>query len=284
MLTSDGEFHSARRQFARWAESGDIALERVPTEPFESFSQRFLERALAGDHDFIFVSQLLFGTGRPFDKVEELAALSAPEGPWIVIDGYHAFMAIPQPFGPAAAKSAFYLAGGYKYAMAGEGCAFLHSPPGFGPRPPITGWYAEFEDLTLPPGSVGYAKDGSRFMGATFDASGLYRFNAVQRMLHDNGLTTDRISAHVEMLKRMLFERIAGTALERAELLNPLDGASHARFLAFRSGMAQSWCAELAAKNCIADVRGNVLRIGLGLYHAEADIDRFAELTTGLPA
>ena len=26
VLTSDGEFHSARRQFARWSESGDIAL------------------------------------------------------------------------------------------------------------------------------------------------------------------------------------------------------------------------------------------------------------------
>src|SRR5438874_2727845 len=37
--------------------------------------------------------------------------------------------------------------------MSGEGCAFLHPPPGFGERPPITGWFAEFEDLTLPPGS-----------------------------------------------------------------------------------------------------------------------------------
>jgi hypothetical protein len=85
--------------------------------------------------------------------------------------------------------------------MAGEGCAFLHAPAGYGERPRITGWFAEFEDLTLPPCSVGYRKDAMRFMGATFDASGLYRFNAVQRMLKENGLTTVRISAHVTALQ-----------------------------------------------------------------------------------
>ena len=29
-----------------------------------------------------------------------------------------------------------------------------------------------------------------RFMGATFDPSALYRFNAIQRMLEENGITT----------------------------------------------------------------------------------------------
>jgi selenocysteine lyase/cysteine desulfurase len=168
--------------------------------------------------------------------------------------------------------------------MAGEGCAFLHAAPGFGARPPITGWYAEFDDLTLPPGSVGYAADASRFMGATFDASGLYRLNAVQRMLHENGLTTERIAAQVAILQQRLLERIAGTALQEAELLNPLDGAPHARFLAFRSPKAQHWCEELRARNCITDVRGDVLRIGLGLYHDEADIDRFASIAAQLSA
>jgi len=284
VLTSDGEFHSARRQFGRWAESGDIALELVPAEPFDSFSERFLERARAGNHDLIFVSQVLFGSGRQFKEIQQLAAAAAPEGPWVVIDGYHAFNAIPQPFAKTAAQSAFYLAGGYKYAMAGEGCAFLHAPPGFGARPPITGWYAEFEDLTLPPGSVGYARDASRFMGATFDASGLYRFNAVQRMLADNGLTTSSISDHVERLQRLLLEKIATTPLGGAELLNPFDGSPHARFLALRSVRADPWRSELAARNCIVDVRGDVLRIGLGLYHEEADVDRFGGLAAQLSA
>ena len=64
------------------------------------------------------------------------------------------FHGVDRPFGDAAAQSAFYV-GGVSYAMAGEGCAFMRAPQGFGARPPVTGCFAEFEDLTLPPGGVG---------------------------------------------------------------------------------------------------------------------------------
>lgn len=282
VLTSDGEFHSARRQFVRWEEAGAATVERVPVEPFDSFSDRFLEAAQRRGLGLIFVSQVLFGPGRIFDRVEELAALGKPEGPWVVIDGYHAFMAIDRPLGQAAADSAFCLGGGYKYAMAGEGCAFMHAPPGYGERPRITGWFAEFEDLSLPPGSVGYAKDASRFMGATFDPSGLYRFVAVRRMLAKSGLTTARISEHVAGLQKQLLDSISDTPLAKAELLNPIDGGPHARFLAFRSPSAQRWYEELKAKNCITDVRGDVLRIGFGIYQDENDVGRLIGLLRGL--
>ena len=282
VLTTDGEFHGARRQFARWEEEKWISLERIATEPFDDFGERFLSAAQNGEHDLILVSQVLFGSGRIMDRVEELAALGRPNGPWVVIDGYHAFMALEEPFGTAAAETAFYLGGGYKYAMAGEGCAFLHAPPGFGPRPPVTGWFAEFEDLSLPPGSVGYARDATRFLGATFDPSALYRFTAVQRMLAEGGLTTARISDHVGGLQAKLLDSVAGTPLSEAELLNPIDGAQHARFLAFRSPRAQRWYAELKAKNCITDVRGEVLRIGFGIYQDESDVARLCDLVAGL--
>ena len=282
VLTTDGEFHSARRQFARWAEDGWLALDKVAAEPFDSLGERFLEAAQTGDHDLILVSQVLFGSGRIFDRAVELATLGNADGPWVVIDGYHAFMALDRPFDEASARTAFYLGGGYKYAMAGEGCALLHAPPGFGPRPPITGWFAEFEDLTLPSGSIGYAKDARRFLGATFGPSALYRFNAVRRMLDDNGLTTARISGHVAALQAQLLEAIAGTAFGQAELLNPLDSSPHARFLAFRSADAQRWFAELLAQDCITDVRADVLRIGFGIYQDEDDVGRLAKLLAAL--
>ena len=282
VLTSDGEFHSARRQLARWEEAGAAEMERIPVEPADSFSERFLEAACSGMHDVIFVSQVLFASGRIFDRIEELAALGRAKGPWVAIDGYHAFMAIDRPFGEPSASSAFYVGGGYKYAMSGEGCAFMHAPTGFGERPQITGWFAEFEDLTLPPGRVGYAKDASRFLGATFDPSALYRFTAVRRMLNENGLTTDRITAHCAALQQRLLERIGGMPLGDAELLNPLGPGPHARFLAFRSANAQRWYAQLKAQDCITDVRGDVLRIGFGIYQDEGDVDRLVGLLGGL--
>ena len=283
VLMSDGEFHSARRQMSRWEESGEIVLTRVGAEPFDDFSSRFLDAAKAGEYDLILVSHVLFNSGRTFDLLAELAALAGPEGPWVVVDGYHAFMAIETPLDATTAASVFYLGGGYKYAMAGEGMGFMHCPPGFGTRPPVTGWFAEFGELTAPPGSeIGYTIDAMRFMGATFDPSALYRFSAVRRMLKENGITTSRVAARVANLQSQMLVAITGSALGEAELLNPLDGRPHARFLAFRDERAQRWCAELKAKQCITDVRGDVLRIGFGLYHDEEDVERFAALAAQL--
>jgi selenocysteine lyase/cysteine desulfurase len=98
-------------------------------------------------------------------------------------------------------------------------------------------------------------------------------------MLKENGLTTCLISAHVTTLQEQLLEKVAGTPFGDAERLNrPGD----ARFLAVRSPEAQRWSAELEAKNCITDVRGDVLRVGLGIYHDESDIDAFVALAAGL--
>lgn len=277
VLTTDGEFHSARRQLARWVESGDVALTSVAAEPFDSFSDRFLSAARFGPFDLILVSQLLFGSGAVMHETAELAALADPAGPWVVIDGYHAFMGVDRPLPPEVAASAFYLAGGYKYAMSGEGMGLMHCPPGFGERPPLTGWYAEFDDLTLPPGMIGYARDAMRFMGATFDPSALYRFLHVRRMLAEHGLTTARISAMAEGLQHRMVDGLAETPLGEAELLNPPGDGPQARFLALRHPHAQRWCADLMARNVITDVRGDVLRIGFGLYHDEEDVDAFLE-------
>ena len=259
VLASDGEFHSFRRQSQRWAEAGRIALTTVPLE-------QVVETAQNGQFDLIFASQVQFNSGQALGGIEQLAALARPDGPWVVIDGYHGFMATPTDLSQVADR-VFYLGGGYKYAMAGEGVCFLHAPPGFAPRPENTGWYAAFDSLTARQGEVGYAPDGRRFLGSTFDPSGLYRFNAVQRMLVHEGLSTAAISVHCDGLKARF---MAADPLPQLRLIS----GPQARFLALQGQAAPALYDALTARNAVTDLRGDVLRIGFALYHEESDVDR----------
>lgn len=275
VLATDGEFHSFRRQAQRWAEAGEIELTLVAAED-PDFAERFTQVARSGVFDLVFVSHVFFKSGVVFDEAWRLAELTRPEGPWLVVDGYHGFRAVPTDLA-AVADRLFYLAGGYKYAMAGEGAAFLHAPPGFGPRPVVSGWYAEFADLEGVAGAVGYRRDAGRFLGATFDPSGLYRFVAAARMLDENGLSTPVVSAHVAALQgQLLSEMRSGRAgrLAEATLLNPPGDRPAARFLAFRHPEAAAWSRALAERHVLTDVRDDVLRIGFGLYHDAGDVDR----------
>ena len=282
-LSTDGEFHTFRRQAQRWAEAGEIELTLVESDA-PDFAERFLSTAREGRFDLIFVSHVFFKTGLVFDRVWELADLARPEGPWVVVDGYHGFRAVPTDLS-AVADRIFYLAGGYKYAMAGEGAAFLHAPEGFGARPVLTGWYAEFGDLEGPPGGVGYARDAGRFLGATFDPSGLYRFVAAGRMLEAEGLSTAAIADHVTGLQRTLLTRIAAGAagpLKQAVVLNPPGRGPQARFLALRHPDAQAWKLGLADRSVVVDVRDDVLRVGLSIYHDEDDLQPFCAACAAL--
>lgn len=277
ILSTDGEFHSFRRQAERWEEAGEAVVTRVPVEPFETFDDRFMAAAQAGGFELILVSEVFFRSGQAFGRTADLAALADPAGPWVVIDGYHGFMATPTDLSQVADR-VFYLAGGYKYAMAGEGACFLHAPEGFCPRPVVTGWFAEFGDLSGPPGGVLYRSDGGRFWGATMDATPLYRFNSVRRMLDQAGLTTADISAHAHgLMERFQAAATGGEAgrLDAATLINPLSGdARRARFLAFRHDDAPAWRARLLDAGVITDVRDDVIRFGFGLYQDEADVER----------
>ena len=258
VLASDGEFHSFRRQSLRWAEAGRIELVTVPLE-------QLVDKAQAESFDLIFASQVQFNSGQKLDGIERLAALARPDGPWVVIDGYHGFMATPTDLS-GIANNAFYLSGGYKYAMAGEGVCFLHAPPGYAPRPEVTGWYAAFDDLAARQGGVGYAPDGRRFLGSTFDASGLYRFNAVQRMLAAEGLSTAAISAHCDALKTQF---IAANPLPGLRLIS----GPKARFLALQGESAPALYDALDRAGVVTDLRGDVLRIGLAIYQDDSDVD-----------
>jgi selenocysteine lyase/cysteine desulfurase len=269
ILTTDSEFHSFSRQIARLEENGDIVVTRVPVEPFSTFDERFRNAAQAS-HDLVFVSQVFFNSGFRAD----LAQLAESSGDaMLVIDGYHGFMALPTDFN-ALADRAFYIAGGYKYAMAGEGACFMHCPPGWGLRPMDTGWFAVFGDLSKAQGGqVPYSEDGWRFMGATFDASGLYRFNAVMRWLSGTGITVEDIHQHALALQRQFLKGLAGSRiLAETSLVVPAEELRRGNFLTFDRADAERIYRHLKARRIITDVRGTRLRLGFGLYQAEGDV------------
>jgi len=282
VLTTSSEFHSFSRQLARLEEDRLVQVSRIATEPFDSFEARFAEAANAERHDLVFFSHIFFDSGFRVCDLASIVAAIPDRDTFVVIDGYHGFMAVPTNL-DAIAERAFYLAGGYKYAMAGEGACFLHCPPSYGPRPRDTGWYAGFSALEKSGGGVPYAEDGSRFLGATFDVSGLYRFNAVQEWLQSEDWTIAKMLAHVRAIERSFLRELdlLNTTINSSGLLVP-DEPRRGRFLAFRTADAGAITAALAERNILVDFRGDRLRVGFGIYHDERDAIELARALTSV--
>jgi selenocysteine lyase/cysteine desulfurase len=277
VLSTDSEFHSFTRQSRRWEEEGLAIVDRVPTQPFETFADRFTTELRAGAHDFVYFSQVFFDSGFALDGLDRVVSAVSEHATLVVVDGYHAFMAFPVDLGPIQDR-VFYVAGGYKYAMSGEGVCFLHCPPGYAPRPVDTGWYASFGQLESGVGdTVAYATDGTRLAGATFDPSGIYRMEAVLTWLAETGITPGVISDHVKALQRHF---LATGALPGR--LVPSEAHSRGNFLTFESSRAAEIYAGLHERRVITDHRGDRLRIGFGIYHDEQDVDRLAGILTDL--
>lgn len=277
VLTTDGEFHSFTRQMARLAEEGRAAMEVVPTEPFDTFAERFAARARAGGHDLVYLSQVFFNSGFAVEDVPAIVAAVPDPRTIVMIDGYHGFMARPTDLAPVQDR-AFYLGGGYKYVMAGEGACFMACPAGYVARPVDTGWFAGFDTLAAHGAAVGYASGGARFWSGTFDPTGLYRFNAVMRWLAGIGVDAGTVAARVAALQADFVARLEAcgiAGLRRGDLV--VEGLPRGNFLAYRSPRAPELCTRLEAGGIVADHRRDVLRIGFGLYHDLADMPVLVE-------
>ncbi|HEX5696097.1 MAG TPA: aminotransferase class V-fold PLP-dependent enzyme, partial [Acidimicrobiia bacterium] len=276
ILSTDAEFHSFNRQSRRWEEAGLAIVDRVTAEPFDSFAERFTREARAGAHDLIYLSQVFFDSGFVVPDLDRIVSSVPNERTLIVIDGYHGFMALPTNLG-AIQDRVFYLAGGYKYAMAGEGACFLHCPTGAAPRPVDTGWFAGFGQLETGVGTqISYGEDGSRFAGATFDPSGIYRLDAVLRWLETEEMTVTRIHAHVTDLQRRFLDGAPSPGV-----LLPPEPYQRGNFLTFRSEQAGDIYRSLHDRDVITDFRGDRWRIGFGIYQDESDVDRLLQHVIG---
>jgi len=152
-------------------------------------------------------------------------------------------------------------------------------------RPRNTGWYAGFGNLAGKQAGVDYDPAGWRFMGATFDPSGLYRMQASLGWLAGNQLDAHTIHGHARALQDLFLSGLAGrpsSPVQPSALLLRPDKTATGNFLTFVDPQAGELFQRLRRSGIEFDHRGDRLRAGFGLYHTAADVelllDRLASL------
>ncbi len=275
LVTTDGEFHTIRRQLDRLAEAG-LEILAVPASPTQTLAER-----LAAEVDTrcaaVLVSTVLFQNGHRVPGLADLSAVCERHGAELLLDVYHQLGVVPLSVPEDGFENAFVVGGGYKYCQLGEGNCFLRVPPGCRLRPVLTGWYSEFAALEEvgQRGAVVYGEGAARFAGATYDPTSHYRAAAVfdffaaqsldARLLrtvsqHQLGLLADRFDALDLDPKRV--DR------ERGLSLDALGG-----FLTLRSPRARLLCAALRARGVRTDTRGDTLRLGPAPYLCDGQLE-----------
>jgi selenocysteine lyase/cysteine desulfurase len=269
LVTTDGEFHTLRRQVDRLEEAG-LEIVRVAAEPAATLAER-MAAAVDSRTALAAVSAVLFRTAQRVPGLGTLADACELHGAELLVDTYHALNVTPFSINDGLAN-AFVVGGGYKYCQLGEGNCFLRLPPHCEMRPVITGWYAEFEALEDKVSSkVLYARGGDRFAGATYDPTAHYRAVEVFDYFQSRGLTPAllrEVSQHQVGLLAAAFDDLDAdpNVIDRERRL-PLE--AFGGFLALRTEHASALSASLYARGVSNDHRDGILRLGPAPYLAD---------------
>lgn len=266
IVTTDGEFHTIRRQLDRLVEEG-LEVVKVPAQPVDTLAERVASEVDDGTAA-VMISSVLFTTGLIVPHLEVVADACARHGAEMLVDSYHSLGVVP--FDLEGLAQAFVVGGGYKYLQLGEGNCVLRVPPGCTLRPAITGWFSEFAELAdeRVPGRVAYGTGPARFAGSTYDPTSAYRGAAVLDFFEAQGLdphSLRSVSMHqVELLKRTFLE----LDLDPGEvcLESDVDPEARGGFLALRARNAGRLFERLLERGVRTDYRGDVLRFGPAPY------------------
>jgi selenocysteine lyase/cysteine desulfurase len=274
VVTTTSEFHSFSRQIARLKEWDKFEVIAIDNES-EHFEQEFLN-AINSQTDIIFISHVFFNSGKILSNefIQNIIDHKS-EKTVFCLDAYHGFCAIPTDIGPFE-DDLFYLAGGYKYAQAGEGVCFMSVPKNCKLRPLNTGWFASFDSLESAQEEVSYAQDGMRFWGATQDVTGFYRFNYVWSEFKDVGLDIEKIHRYIQSLQTQFLNNLI---FKESLLIKDLSQCGHFITLELKTAQEAKEIHDwLADEGIITDYRANRLRFGFGLFLTQDDISKASEL------
>lgn len=269
LVTTDGEFHTLRRQLGRLAEEG-IDVEWVPSRPAATLSERLC--AACDDRTAaVLVSAVLFATAEIVPGLDAVADRAARHGAELLVDAYHALGPVPFALDALGLSDAWVAGGGYKYLQLGEGNCFMRVPAHADAlRPVITGWFAEFDALAdaHDPDRVAYGSGASRFAGSTYDPTSHYRAAAVLDFFAEHGLDEELLHRSYQHQLGVLAGAFDGLdlspALVRRDHDRPLEELGG--FLALISPAAAHLQRELAARGVLTDSRGEHLRLGPAPY------------------
>ncbi|GII67495.1 kynureninase [Sphaerisporangium krabiense] len=273
LVTSDGEFHTLRRQLARLAEEG-VEVVRVPATPADTLAAR-MAAAVDDRTAAVLVSAVLFESARVVPGLDALAGACARRGAELLVDAYHALGAVP--FSVDGIQNAWVVGGGYKYLQLGEGNCFLRLPAHADAlRPVITGWFAEFAELSAAhrPGAVAYPTGAARYAGSTYDPTSHYRAAHVFGFFEEQGLTPAFLRA--VSLRQVGLLTAAFDALGAPDdvITRDRSGAPEdfGGFLSLRTPHADRLQAGLAARGVRTDARAGRLRLGPAPYLSDAQL------------
>jgi kynureninase len=285
LVTSEGEFHTLRRQLARLDEEG-LDVVRVPVDPVETLAERMAaevdERASA-----VLVSAVLYETARIVPQLDELARACAAAGVELLVDAYHALGALPFTVAEHRLEHAWIVGGGYKYLQLGEGNCFMRLPPlAETMRPVFTGWFAEFDELASEHDAAGvsYGRGASRFAGSTYDPTSHYRAARVFDFFRERALSPEFLRS-VSLHQRGLLARLVDE-LETPESVLTRDRVTSQErfggFLALECQQAELVARQLADEGVLTDARGRYLRLGPAPYlsdeQLQAGVERLADV------
>ncbi len=288
LVTTDGEFHTVRRQLARLEEEG-IEIVRVATDGDAAVAEKIVG-AVDDRTAAVLVSSVLFRDARIVDGLDEVAAACARVGAELLVDAYHSLNAVPFSVAETGLRDAFVLGGGYKYCQLGEGNCFLRFPADCTLRPVLTGWFAEFGSLARESaaGDIGYGDGHLRFAGSTYDPVSHYRAAAVFEFFREQGLGAVRLREIGLAQIRRLAAKVDALDADPGLLARDRSVPAERRggFLALETPRAGEVCCKLRGRRVYADYRGRVLRLGPAPYVTGGQLDEAAvalgEVVVGL--
>jgi kynureninase len=258
LVTTDGEFHTIRRQLDRLAEEG-IEIIKVPAAPVSSLAERIAvtvdDRTAA-----VLVSAVLYTNAQIVPHLQAVQEACERVGAELLVDAYHALNVVPFSLIEEGLQRAYVVGGGYKYCQLGPGNAFLRFPEGTNLRPVVTGWFSEFTDLSRSPveGRVSYGPGPARFAGATYDFTSHYRAAAVFKFFEEQKLTPRKLR---ELNQHQIEILTGGTR-------NDAIGG----FVALPVERPAKIQKALRKQDIWTDYRGDTLRLGPAPYVTDAQL------------